>query len=167
MFRNTFDFATTGEDDEEPELTRPIVGARLVGIIPCSDARGYDILIRDFREAEAKQKKIKAQELKVINNDGNLPRIRERRMSERGKVESEKRRGALDARESSLQDREKQIQVLIEQMFQKEKQLREMVAKTKSDASRIKSSTISAARSDKSKTRSEKSKTKSERSKQD
>ena len=106
IYPNTFDFSEAeGQDDEEPELTRPIIGARLVGIIPCSDARGYDSLIKDFREAEAKQKKIKEQELKVLKNGDNYVRP-ERRMSVRGKAESERRRGVLDARENSLQERE-------------------------------------------------------------
>ena len=59
-------------DDDDNMETRAIIGSRLVGIIPCSDARGYDILIKDFRDAEARQKKIKEQEMKVMKDDDNF-----------------------------------------------------------------------------------------------
>lgn len=53
--KNRFYFGQDEDENEtEPSKTRSIVGARLVGIIPCSDARGYDILIKDFRDAEAR-----------------------------------------------------------------------------------------------------------------
>lgn len=37
-----------------PGLTRPVVGARLVGMVPCSDAFGFDILISDYQAAVKK-----------------------------------------------------------------------------------------------------------------
>lgn len=43
----------------------------------------------------------------MINNDDNYHKARdERRMSEHGRIESERRRDALDAKESGLQERE-------------------------------------------------------------
>ena len=44
--------STNGE--RVPGLTRPVVGARLVGMVPCSDAFGFDILISDYQAAVQK-----------------------------------------------------------------------------------------------------------------
>lgn len=76
--QNIFDFGATTEGLMGDAETRSIVGARLVGIIPCSDARGYDILIKDFREAETKNKKIKEQEMKVMKNDDNFQKFEDK-----------------------------------------------------------------------------------------
>lgn len=50
--KTTVNLSDSDEEVEEEGTTRAVVGARLMGIIPCSDARGYDVLIKDFREAE-------------------------------------------------------------------------------------------------------------------
>lgn len=42
-----------------PGLTQPVVGARLVGMVPCSDAFGFDILISDYQAAVKKVKEQK------------------------------------------------------------------------------------------------------------
>ena len=139
--KNRFYFGPDEDENDEGEtqVTRPIVGSRLVGIIPCSDARGYDILIRDYREAEIMQKQIKEQEMKVMKNDDNYQKFKEGdALSEEGKKLSEKRRTELDSKESSLVEREQELQQLVAQIYEKQKELREKLASTKNTASSIK-----------------------------
>lgn len=73
--------------------------------------------------------------LKQEQIDDNFVRLKnELSMSVQGKIESEKRRHALDERESGLVQREKKLQILIEQAFQKDKELREMIQQTSQSA---------------------------------
>lgn len=72
--RNTKINLLTGmsDDGDSAQPTKVIVGARLVGLIPCSDSRGYDFLIDEYTKAKEKQAKIKEQEMKVMKSDDNF-----------------------------------------------------------------------------------------------